>query len=875
MEIQWTLQFEDQYPSTNNPPHLTVNSQDYGEMKNGMRLFGFGGRQYYQTTRHNEAGTYTGEAIYYDADGASETTARVTVTLEGVVSEIPIATARNTTGPAIEFTLIGVQALQNQISLKLSTQTGFNKTIAGSEMQPSGTDDLISLLTQSEGDLKEGDSVSFTVWLNDQSGVTNSIDFHVGSEEIRQEYADVLWVPMEHILDRQKFIFAFIYPNPEQGTTPDDILKREELYGIIAIKREDEVDNDAVTIDLSVESSIPTGQDFTSVDLRINDHNPRYMYQREGTIDGDLGETHRSEWMFVAEMNNFRAKIIGDGSGPDNFPVRPPQADEPTASCFLGGNYFYDPVKFKIGDCFRFELRAIAPAANATTIGYSRVFNIKAGMLGLYPPIANENMALVTYSGKVEGNQLIAGTVDNYFHRATEDLETGQRDNHGGYRTDITSKVSSNALTKSELVNWLKGKFIFDNEYRTVIQQQEGAAQVDFMTPGPNPNPALEGLDQVSCQTCHVSHDLTLPATQSKAPVLLSMWKLGINKSGTPALEPDADYSNIHADYSTQKNSYVRFNEGFDELTVDEATGSTIRRRSFDVLNDADQVIFSSDDADGTNEAKAINEVPLVVHTPRLIGIAYQEALPLSFIQDNAERASTRTGIAIEELTQMVVVPTDQDPEEVESRYFSGINGVAGNLEQGIALALGLEFDRSSSYYPDSSSSQGDVPDEWINLLADYLKGIPAISRDELLATDENTLRGEVDFSKIGCSDCHDPNRYPTQNSSSIENPRLPGMLLDTEVRVFTDMLFWDLGFSELLPEVPDDTPLRTRTRSLVDIGWSATTQDCGNYISVLGACTLEEAILAHGGEAEYARSNYLALTDNEKNNLVAFLESL
>jgi len=228
----------------------------------------------------------------------------------------------------------------------------------------------------------------------------------------------------------------------------------------------------------------------------------------------------------------------------------------------------------------------------------------------------------------------------------------------------------------------------------------------------------------------------------------------------------------------------------------------------------------------------------------------------------------------------MVTVATERGTEEIESRYFSGINGVAATLEQGIALALNLEFDRSSSYYPKSSSPQfDDVPDEWIDFLADYLNGIPAISRDELLATDENARRGEVLFTQISCSDCHLPQRFATQSSDSIdrtgEGTRLPEMLLDNEVRVFTDMLFWDLGFAQLLPEVPDGTALRTRTRSLVDIGWSATTQDCSNYISVLGVCTLEEAILVHGGEAEYSRDSFLALSNSEQNDLVAYLESL
>lgn len=481
-------------------------------------------------------------------------------------------------------------------------------------------------------------------------------------------------------------------------------------------------------------------------------------------------------------------------------------------------------------------------------------------------------MADVTYSGRVANGQMITGTVDNYFHRVYEGSEGYDQ----GYRLDISSKVASNLLTRSELIAWLKGKFIFDNEYRALSQMPGGRLalpHIDFIELGDNPNPLLQGQTIVSCQTCHVAHDLTL-APEKGAAVSLNMMKLGVDKNGAPMLEPDTLYNNIHAAYTAQKGTNIQFKQGADELVIDEEKSISVRRQSFNTVDKTGKVIFDSQNEDLTNSS----DIPLVVHTPRLIGIAYREALPQSFIKENVERALARPNVTAtrEELTQMVTVPTGQGSEEMESRYFSGINGVAGTLEQGIALALSLEFDRSSSFYPDGASPQlGHVPDEWISLLADYLNGIPAIARDEKLATNPNVLNGQIFFGEIGCSDCHLPDRYATQESNSVTRLGLPDMLLDNEVRVFTDMLLWNLNLADILPEVPGDTPLRTRTRSLVDIGWSATTQPCGNYISVLGVCTLEEAIDVHGGEADYTRQQFWALSGSEQRDLIAYLESL
>ena len=50
---------------------------------------------------------------------------------------------------------------------------------------------------------------------------------------------------------------------------------------------------------------------------------------------------------------------------------------------------------------------------------------------------------------------------------------------------------------------------------------------------------------------------------------------------------------------------------------------------------------------------------------------------------------------------------------------------------------------------------------------------------------------------------------------------------------------------------------------------------DSAPYMHDGRALTITDATLAHGGEAVFARQNFIALKSNEKNNLLTFLHSL
>jgi len=119
---------------------------------------------------------------------------------------------------------------------------------------------------------------------------------------------------------------------------------------------------------------------------------------------------------------------------------------------------------------------------------------------------------------------------------------------------------------------------------------------------------------------------------------------------------------------------------------------------------------------------------------------------------------------------------------------------------------------------------------------------------------DERTERGRDLFDDAGCDACHTPR---------IDGPRGP-------LPVYSDLLLHDMG-----PEMADGIPMglatgaEFRTQPL----WGLAS--VGPYLHDGRAATIEDAVLAHGGEAKRARDCFEAFSTDERADVVAFLTSL
>lgn len=123
--------------------------------------------------------------------------------------------------------------------------------------------------------------------------------------------------------------------------------------------------------------------------------------------------------------------------------------------------------------------------------------------------------------------------------------------------------------------------------------------------------------------------------------------------------------------------------------------------------------------------------------------------------------------------------------------------------------------------------------------------------------------RGEALFQEIGCATCHTP--------VLRTGPHRIAALANQEVLLYSDLLLHDMG-PALADGIPEGmaTGSEWRTTPLWGVALSGPP-----FLHDGRANTLEEAIVAHGGEALAARQRFQALAAAERQALLAFLDSL
>jgi CxxC motif-containing protein (DUF1111 family) len=127
------------------------------------------------------------------------------------------------------------------------------------------------------------------------------------------------------------------------------------------------------------------------------------------------------------------------------------------------------------------------------------------------------------------------------------------------------------------------------------------------------------------------------------------------------------------------------------------------------------------------------------------------------------------------------------------------------------------------------------------------------------------TRAGHAVFRTVGCATCH--------VEQLVAGPSPHGILALPEpvvVRLFSDLLLHDMG-AELADGIVEGNATGSEFRTAPLWGLGRT----GPYLHDGRAATLEDAIVAHGGEAEGARDRFFALPDTDRAALLAFLLSL
>jgi len=157
----------------------------------------------------------------------------------------------------------------------------------------------------------------------------------------------------------------------------------------------------------------------------------------------------------------------------------------------------------------------------------------------------------------------------------------------------------------------------------------------------------------------------------------------------------------------------------------------------------------------------------------------------------------------------------------------------------------------------DDARAGVDLDQEHVDRIAFYLRRIAIPKRVGL------TARGAALFDQLACSGCHVPAMktradYPITQLANIDAP------------IFSDLLLHDMGPALADGMVDGGGDSRTwRTAPLIGLRFSTL------YLHDGRASTVEDAILAHAGEAAAATAAFRALSAPDRALLLAYVEAL
>jgi len=251
--------------------------------------------------------------------------------------------------------------------------------------------------------------------------------------------------------------------------------------------------------------------------------------------------------------------------------------------------------------------------------------------------------------------------------------------------------------------------------------------------------------------------------------------------------------------------------------------------------------------------------------TPDLFGFGLLEAVPEEEILSRAD-------------------PEDRNRDGISGRPNRSEEGHLGRFGRKAALADLLDFIADAFIYEQGITNPPDEVDE--QTLAQF-PGVPLpdgadpaddpeVSEEDVLATttfvrflappaplrlDWSGEQGRRLFGRIGCADCHVPALRTGRSSVRA--------LSNKVVYAYSDLLLHDMG--PALADVcsGEARPAEFRTEPLMGVRFANAFLHDGR------AATLEEAILAHGGEGARARARFGRLSRGERAALLRFLKSL
>jgi CxxC motif-containing protein (DUF1111 family) len=197
--------------------------------------------------------------------------------------------------------------------------------------------------------------------------------------------------------------------------------------------------------------------------------------------------------------------------------------------------------------------------------------------------------------------------------------------------------------------------------------------------------------------------------------------------------------------------------------------------------------------------------------------------------------------------------------------------------EMGITNPLFPDENTSNGRFVGFGSGYDPVPeleDDGVDILAfaDFIRATKAPSRGPI---NVDVLAGEAVFTKIGCAVCHIPAITTARPGARINGGAfvVPEALGNKIIHPYSDFLLHNIGTGDGIPVLPmaefASTANQIRTAPL----WALRSRNRLMHDGL--SFTKQDAIQRHAGQAAGVTNAYSALSEAQKNQLLAFLDSL
>ncbi len=441
-----------------------------------------------------------------------------------------------------------------------------------------------------------------------------------------------------------------------------------------------------------------------------------------------------------------------------------------------------------------------------------------------------------------------------------EDLRTG-----GG---TSTTKVGSNAysmpasnLPMAKRLDFSVGNSFFRNPW----------------VPAPASTDARDGLGPLfntnGCQNCHIKDGRGHPPEQNDTLAVSMLVRLSIPAKtdkekqiyNLAGVVPEPVYGDQLQDFALpDQHPEGVINMEYDDVVVKFADGTPVvlRKPNLTITNLAYGPLHP--------ETQFSARV-----APPMIGLGLLEAIPEETILSWQDENDT-DGDGISGRVNRVW------DVRLNSKVIGRFGWKAGqpSLMQQNAAAFNGDLGLTSSLFPNENCTvhqtlcndlpnggQPEVSDNILDFVEFYSQHLAVPIRRNV--DDPKVQLGKILFNEVGCNSCH---------KTDIKTAMLPEQpaLSQQTIHPYTDLLLHDLGegLSDGRPEALASGN-EWRTPPLWGVGYTQEVNGHTYFLHDGRARNLMEAVLWHGGEAQQAKNKVLRFNQEERDALVAFLNSL